>query len=215
MCATTIQSSRDFLKSAQGKILNNKRKAEPDMRVEALLGSACKRIRCEIKAKNNCEKKGQFINETKPASLETVTDLLAIESSNSFCFDFNDDCSEDFIGLLDDPKQVEIFLRQVENQCQTGTNKERKIESVENVNSFYDFSEKISSFPESVSAELDLYTNFESLYDELIDSLASVEKWMTLAASADTTNTEGNHSFIYADQNETMIDLSSLFDSAK
>lgn len=223
MCTTVMLSDKEFLKSAQGKLVNNKRKAEPDMRMEALLGSTCKRLRREIKS-NKIDTNGQATHGPKKHDGEFVLDVLTANEYQSGTVLDDDDANwpdNYFVGLLDDPKQVEMFLRQVENQCQTDASKERSIETNENSASIYDISEKSAVSSDHSprggdgANDFDMFcSNFESLYEELLDSLASVEKWMSLAAN-DSVKVEYSNGYLSADQNEAMVDLSSLFDFAK
>eukprot|EP00112_Aurelia_sp_Birch-Aquarium-sp1_P022160 Seg615.8 transcript_id=Seg615.8/GoldUCD/mRNA.D3Y31 product="hypothetical protein" protein_id=Seg615.8/GoldUCD/D3Y31 len=213
-------SCKDFLKSVEGKLLNNKRKAEPDMRVDVLLGCTSKRIRREIIHGNLASRveKEQLATSTcnikSEKSLDEFCDLLSVaEINNNVSTFFVENWGKDEdSGLVDDPKQVELFLRQVESQYESESNKEQTKDT--------GYSDKSKTFCEPMlagSTDLDLgllCANFETLYEELLDSLISVERWMNLASSQMREPSEDNSEGVLCpDQQEITVDIKKLLSS--
>lgn len=209
-------SSKDFLKSVEGKLLSNKRKAEPDMRMDALLGCTSKRIRREIVRESRKEQVGEI-----PDAIENKCDI-DVRAGAYNNIEFNSALIEDdFVdslqaGLVSDPKQVELFLRQVETQPPLTNNKD--IESISSVPSTYSFIEKSICLPEPIlpgNPDIDLNlgalcANLESLYEDLLDSLVSVERWMNMASNENTEKVEKDQGSLSQDQQELMMDLSKV-----
>ena len=204
-------SCKEFLKSVEGKLLNNKRKAEPDMRVEVLLGCTSKRIRREITGNlaTRVEKEQlptTTVNIKSDKSLDEFCDLLSVAELNNnnspfFVENLGDD--EDS-GLVDDPKQVELFLRQVESQYESERNKEQTKDTAKT------FCEPMLAGSTDLDLGL-LCANFETLYEELLDSLVSVERWMNLASSQMREPTsENSEGVLCPDQQEIMLDIKKL-----
>ena len=208
-------SSKDFLKSVEGKLLNNKRKAQPDMRMDALLGCTSKRIRREIKCEIVRENKKVHVSRAN----EDVTDnLRKVVGKNNEMNSLSMDSSYNYDkGLVDDPKQVELFLRQVESQTQPQTNNNKEIEPTNSLTGPYSFLEKSICLSElSGNSEIDLNlgvlcANFDSLYEDLLESLVSVERWMNMATTPQNTDLiEKDHGVLSQDQHEIMMDLSKV-----
>ena len=212
-----MMSTRDFLKSVEGKLLNNKRKAQPDMRMDALLGCTSKRIRREIKCQITRE--GFTEQDSSPNEHFTNTMRSVIEGNLVNNYETNPLIdNSDYYGerdLVDDPTQVELFLRQVESQTNTQLNNNKETDTVSSLPSPYPFLEKSSTLSElSGDANIDLNlgilcANFDSLYEDLLDSLVSVERWMNM--SCQNSDNEGrDHGILSQDQHETMMDLSKV-----
>ena len=214
-------SCKDFLKSVEGKLLNNKRKAEPDMRVEVLLGCTSKRIRREITGNLASRVEKELppatgnIKSDKP--LNEFCDLLSVaeinNNGNPFLVENLGD--NEGSGLVDDPKQVELFLRQVESQYEAESNKEQTKDTA----TAYSMADKSKAFCEPMlagSTDLDLgllCANFETLYEELLDSLVSVERWMNLASSQTRESSENSEGVLCPDQQEIIVDIKKLLSS--
>ena len=208
-------SCKEFLKSVEGKLLNNKRKAEPDMRVEVLLGCTSKRIRREITGNFASRVEKEQLPSDK--SLDEFCDLSSVAEINNnvspfFVENLGD---EEDSGLVDDPKQVELFLRQVESQYESESNKEQTKDAA----TAYSMADKSKTFCEPMlagSTDLDLgllCANFETLYEELLDSLVSVERWMNLASSQIREPSENSEGLLRPDQQEIMLDIKKLLSS--
>jgi len=203
-------STRDFLKSVEGKLLNNKRKAHPDMRMDALLGCTSKRIRREIQ----CGMPADILldsraNEHYTNSLHTV---MEEHSEMRSLIEFHDAKKD----LVDDPKQVELFLRQVESQTQPQVNNNKDIETASAISGAYPCLEKSNALSDlSGDSDIDLNlgvlcANFDSLYEDLLESLVSVERWMSMTNSYSSANEGRDQGILSQDQHETIMDLSKV-----
>ena len=190
-------SSKDgFLKSAHNKRVANKRKAEPDMRVEAILGCTCKRIRREIEGETSkiCSRKENFIEQ-----LESTDPMCR---NKSICLNETYvNLHENFMDLLNDPQQVEDFLRHVENQqfdvdhdfvcrsdnCNWTPDKNEDGDTPRPISAVNPEELAVGDLMESYQVD-SFCADFDTLYTELVESLVSVEKWMNLAATASSQN---------------------------
>ena len=204
-------STRDFLKSVEGKLLNNKRKAQPDMRMDALLGCTSKRIRREIRCEISRESRAEQVNDNFANSLRTMMEKNI--ETNSLIESNDGDVERD---LVDDPKQVELFLRQVESQTQPQLNNNKEVETGSALPCPYPFLDKPSNLSElSGDNDIDLNlgvlcANFDSLYEDLLESLVSVERWMNMTSGQTSDSGGRDQGILSQDQHETMMDLSKL-----
>ena len=218
-----MMSNTDFLKSVEGKLLNNKRKPEPDMRMEVLLGCTSKRIRREIRFENSSTENKNEQDITSGGMLEksfqTFVELRSRNENNNQINTFSYETSGEGYdsSLVDDPNQVELFLRQVESQSLESNNtKEQKVEPPLTLANSYSFLEKSISITDPIfpgNTDIDfgvLCANFETLYEELLDSIVSVERWMSMASSQNSDSLENGQELSQQDQHEIMMDLSKV-----
>lgn len=178
-----------FLKTIQKKITQNKKRAEPSMRIEALLESTCQRLREEFKSqrKRDCL---DPLDESLSNSKKQKTEELYLDSMDQETEDidiFSDEFMEDEKGsskqLWDDPQQVEDFLIQVtNNNVVSPLHKEIEIDDFSD-NDFYSTFDNAES--ESISTLVTAYDvssftlEFDNLFKELVQNLVTVETYLS------------------------------------
>lgn len=182
-----------FLKTIQKKITQNKKRAEPSMRIEALLESTCQRLREEFKSqrKRDCL---DPLDESLSNSKKQKTEELYLDSMDQETEDidiFSDEFMEDEKGsskqLWDDPQQVEDFLIQVtNNNVVSPLHKEIEIDDFSD-NDFYSTFDNAES--ESISTLVTTYDvssftlEFDNLFKELVQNLVTVETYLSSTTS--------------------------------
>lgn len=184
-----------FLKTIQKKITQNKKRAEPSMRIEALLESTCQRLREEFKT----QRKRDYLdpldesssNSKKQKTEELYSDSMDQEIEEEidiFSDEFMEDEKDNSKQLWDDPQQVEDFLIQVtNNNVVSPLHKEIEIEDF-NDNDFYSTYDNTES--ESISTLVTTYDvssftlEFDNLFKELVQNLVTVETYLSSTTSS-------------------------------
>lgn len=178
-----------FLKTIQKKITQNKKRAEPSMRIEALLESTCQRLREEFKSqrKRDCL---DPLDESLSNSKKQKTEELYLDSMDQetedidiFSDEFMEDEKDSSKQLWDDPQQVEDFLIQVtNNNVVSPLHKEIEIDDFSD-NDFYSTFDNAES--ESISTLVTTYDvssftlEFDNLFKELVQNLVTVETYLS------------------------------------
>lgn len=182
-----------FLKTIQKKITQNKKRAEPSMRIEALLESTCQRLREEFKSqrKRDCL---DPLDESLSNSKKQKTEELYLDSMDQetedidiFSDEFMEDEKDSSKQLWDDPQQVEDFLIQVtNNNVVSPLHKEIEIDDFSD-NDFYSTFDNAES--ESISTLVTTYDvssftlEFDNLFKELVQNLVTVETYLSSTTS--------------------------------
>lgn len=182
-----------FLKTIQKKITQNKKRAEPSMRIEALLESTCQRLRQEFKSQRKRDYldplDGSLSNSKKQKTEELYLDSMDQETEgiDIFSDEFMEDEKDSSKQLWDDPQQVEDFLIQVtNNNVVSPLHKEIEIDDFSD-NDFYSTCDNAES--ESISTLVTTYDvssftlEFDNLFKELVQNLVTVETYLSSTTS--------------------------------
>jgi len=194
-----------FLKTVQRKITLNKKKAEPNMRIEALLEATCRRLRSETKKQRKKDYEydvdEEYIFEDNHEHVDKKLKIDLATSSNNSSSDIlrledilniDENSNKDkklSSSLWDDPQQVEDFFKQVTNNNIVGSPLYTKEIEDFNDNDFLyscegtmmddntNRNENLSTFV--TTYDVSSFTmEFDNLYKELVQNLVSVETYI-------------------------------------
>lgn len=181
-----VMSKERFLKTAQRKKNLNKKKAEPSMRIEALLESTCIRIRSETNQTRRDFPEEDEDSVKKKRKLDCFADdesNIEVPSFESYTMVDERDLVSKSSFLWDDPQQVEDFLKQVSANNNTEENiDEIDKESIQFDEDFFNSSEDVPVNLSTLVTNYDINSftiEFDNLYKELVQNLVSVETFMS------------------------------------